>query len=566
MKSNDNLVINKRLLARLSILWFYYVLTRSISSSFESKLLVRKIQSKPNNVANALDILKHADINENHGKYLASNIKNNDKDTQNVIVAALRVCGNANNHRLGLELYKKYKSEASRTMAISVLGKCNQTTKAVELLEDDFCPPSAASFNAAIAACGRAGNWQLALSIYQNKMQKTMINTLTTNALLTVLAKCRQGVHCLGILDQIVPTTNPKDGSESVTYSLVISALVRSNMLTEASEILQDLNNRPHYCSEKSIEAMNELVLSNYIQRSDWSGVDRIEQLMKLNQLTENNNRLDKMTNKTTSVQNDYRFHEWNGLEKLGKGKESYWVIGTCQNADKLNITVGCRPHRNPTRNGIQILFFENVFNKESNSWSQEKLGYLLMKNNRKEQTSSLLGMYLKSKQRGRGISKVCLSIWIWLSLKGSFTPITGIIRKPLLALILQHTFNYVDSMENNGVRAGNLVELSQDPNDPKSVVLYSLSGRSLEGALSFSDMKTQNLKITLQQPSTRGRVVRIGSSLHPPVDKKNLQIVCDEILFSRQWKCNFSCEEIQLIFFGRILEDKILSHKDKIQ
>lgn len=526
--------------------------TGSFSLRSQSKLLVRKIQSKPNNVTHALDILSQMEAMKNDGT------KNYEKDIQNVVVAALGVCGNTNNHQLGLELYHKFQSEATRAKTISVLGSCNQLSKALELLEDDFCPPSTASFNAAIATSGRHGNWQAALDIYQNRMPQNMISTLSTNALLTVLAKCRQGVHSIEILDNLVPTTNPKAGSESVTYTLVISALVRSNMLTEASEILHNLKNGQHHCTEKSIEAMTDLLLSAYSQRSDWSGVDRIEQMRNQKKYIENEEDKVNITNRTSSIeiiQSDYKFNEWEGLEKLGKGKESYWVLGTYQNTDNMNITVGCRPHRNPSRNGIQILFFDNVFDLETSSWRQEKIGFLLMKNNWKEQTSSLLGMFLKPTLRGRGISKLCLSVWIWLCLKGSVIPVTGIIRKPLLALILQHTFGFVDTKSSNGKISGNLVELSQDPDDPNSVILYSQSGKSLEGALSFSDMKNQNIKITSQQPLERGRVIRIGSRLYPPPDETKLLMTCHEFLSEKFWKCNLSSEQTQLIFFGRPLE-----------
>jgi pentatricopeptide repeat protein len=562
MKTQDGIITIKRLPALL-LLWC--MLTWSFSSCFQSKLLVRKIHSKPNNITHAINILTQMDAEKNDDKYTLMNAKSIDKDLQNVVVAALRICGNTNNHDLALNLYNKYQSEATRAMSISVLGSCNKISKVLELLEDDFCPPSAASFNAAIAACGRTGNWQVARDIYQKQMPKEMITSLSTNALLTVLAKSRQGVHALEILDhfvevldQFVPTTMPKAGSDSITYTLVISALVRSNMLTEASEILQDLKTRQHYCSPKSIEAMIDLVLSSYSQRSDWSGVERIEQIRNQNQYNENESKLHNKTDVSSFVHispNDYRFHEWEGLERLGKGKEAYWVIGTYQNTEELNITIGCRPHRNPSRNGIQILFYENVFDDETSSWGQRKIGYLLMKNNWKERTSSMLGMFLNPTERGRGVSKVCLSIWIWLCLKGSIVPVTGILRKPLLSLILQHTFGFVDSTENNGGRAGNLVEISQDPDDPKCVVLYSLSGKCLEGALSLSDMRHQNIKISSQQPLVRGRVVRIGSRLYPPSDETNLQMICDKILSRNSWKCELSWEELQLILLGRKLE-----------
>ncbi|MGK3735191.1 MAG: pentatricopeptide repeat protein [Bacillariaceae sp.] len=574
------------------------------------KVLIRQIRQHPSNVTYALNILSQIDTNINsnnnndNNKITPIDRMHNIDELNNVAVEVLRVCENANKHNLALELYKKYPSETARTAMISVLGRCNQITKAIELLEDDDddiiigCTPSTASYNAAIAACGKIKDWELALDIYHNKIPKERISSLTTNALLTILSKCRKGIHSLEIFEnmnkQIPPSTptnnnnnnsnnnnnntsrtrTTTDGTDSVTYTLVISSLVRSNMVLEASQILEELENnrrRQHYCSRKSIESMYDLVLSAYSQQSDWSSVERLERMRDRKIITSNGG-------DDEDDSSEYRFQQWEGLTKVDKGKESYWIIGTYQsddnnnivdnsknnvdnnnnNSNKLNITVGTRPHRNPARNGIQIIFFENVFDEETKTWKQNKLGYLLMKNNSYDRTSSMLGMFLTQTERGRGISKICLSIWILLCLDASLLPVTGIINKPLLALILQHAFGFVSpskNKNNNGV----LVELSQDLHDPTCVVLYSSSKKCLEGAFSPSDRIHQNIKIISQQPpAVRGRIVRIGSKLKPSSDLKHLRNTCEEMLSIEEkycWKCNLSCEEIQRIFLGKTLK-----------
>mmetsp|Transcript_17114 Transcript_17114/g.39096 ORF Transcript_17114/g.39096 Transcript_17114/m.39096 type:complete len:223 (-) Transcript_17114:46-714(-) len=220
------------------------------------------------------------------------------------------------------------------------------------------------------------------------------------------------------------------------------------------------------------------------------------------------------------------------------------------------NITVGCRPHRNPSRNGIQILFYENILDEKTHVWRQQKIGFLLMKNNLGERTSSMLGMFLKPTRRGRGTSKLCLAAWIWLCLKGSMRPVTGIIHKPLLALILEHTFGFEGgTTRNNDGGSGNLVELSQDPDDPRYVQLYSPSGKSLEGALSPSDLRHQNIRIVSQKPAVRGRVIRIGSRFCPPRGESQLQAICDRILSEESWRCGLPSEEVRLVFFGKSVE-----------
>ena len=586
LKSNDNSFINTIIIiVTLLLSQRVLILVASLSSSSlcrqSGKVLIRQIQQHPSNVTYALEMLSQIDTdinNNNNNKITPIDRKQEVDKLNNVAVEVLRVCEKANKLNLALELYKKYPSETARITMISVLGRCNQITKAIELLEDDDDdiiiggPPSTASYNAAIAACGKLKDWELALDIYHNKIPKDRISSLTTNALLTILSKCRKGDHSLLIFENMNNNTRTRDttdGADSVTYTLVISSLVRSNMVFEASQILEDIENRrrQHYCSRKSIESMYELVLSAYSQQSDWSSVERLGKMRDRKNVSNGGDEDED----DSSDDHMYQFQQWEGLTKVDKGKESYWIIGTYQsdnnivdkdnddtNKNKLNITVGTRPHRNPARNGIQIVFFENIFDEDTKTWKQNKLGYLLMKNNSYDRTSSMLGMFLTQTERGRGISKICLSIWILLCLDASLLPVTGIINKPLLALILQYTFGFVSPSKNKN-HNGVLVELSQDLQDKTCVVLYSSSKKSLEGAFSPSDRVHQNIKIISQQPpAVRGRIVRIGSKLKPSSELKNLRDTCEEILSIEEkycWKCNLSCEEIQRIFLGKTLE-----------
>ena len=586
LKSNNSFINTIIIIVTLLLSQRVLILVASLSSSSlcrqSGKVLIRQIQQHPSNVTYALEMLSQidTDINNNNSNNKITPIdrKQEVDKLNNVAVEVLRVCEKANKLNLALELYKKYPSETARITMISVLGRCNQITKAIELLEDDEDdiiiggPPSTASYNAAIAACGKLKDWELALDIYHNKIPKDRISSLTTNALLTILSKCRKGDHSLLIFENMNNNTRTRDttdGADSVTYTLVISSLVRSNMVLEASQILEDIENRrrQHYCSRKSIESMYELVLSAYSQQSDWSSVERLGKMRDRKNVS---NGVDEDED-DSSDDHMYQFQQWEGLTKVDKGKESYWIIGTYQsnnnivdkdnddtNKNKLNITVGTRPHRNPARNGIQIVFFENIFDEDTKTWKQNKLGYLLMKNNSYDRTSSMLGMFLTQTERGRGISKICLSIWILLCLDASLLPVTGIINKPLLALILQYTFGFVSPSKNKN-HNGVLVELSQDLQDKTCVVLYSSSKKSLEGAFSPSDRVHQNIKIISQQPpAVRGRIVRIGSKLKPSSELKNLRDTCEEILSIEEkccWKCNLSCEEIQRIFLGKTLE-----------
>jgi hypothetical protein len=134
-----------------------------------------------------------------------------------------------------------------------------------------------------------------------------------------------------------------------------------------------------------------------------------------------------------------------------------------------------------------------------------------------------MLGVYVDPTRRKLGLSKLFLGIWMHLSLLANLTPITGVIQKPLLALALQHTFQY-QPLANKGVDA----QVSRGESGD-TIVLYSSSLKSLEGAFSPRDVKREGLVFSMQP--TNGRVVRIGAPFEPPSDASVLQGVVDQVL-----------------------------------
>lgn len=533
--------------------------------------MVRKIRSQPTNLTHALDVLSGLD-------HHCGDDRNQQHDDHLVVVEALRVCGKAKRPDVALQLFQNYPSDATRTMTISVLGYCEEHTTAMKLLEwndngdEDFPPRSAASYNAAIAACGKAKDWERAMAVFLDEMPREFISTLTINALLTVLANCRQGKEALGILRREQPSLSSSIAGQSIrvslvdgaSYQLVVSALVRSDDIAEAYLVLEDLTrrkerahqqNQPSLSPKVSVqlaESMFDFVLAAYCKQSNWKGVQLVHQLR--HQYFGRKGHGDADGSETVSrsslfeIQQQYQFKHWTGLEKVGKGKESFFVLGRYE---PLNITIGVNPHRNALKNGIQLSFFQNRVDSD-NHQTRTKLGYLLMQNNAEDRTSSLLGMYLTPGKRGQGIAKLCIAIWIRYCLKASSVPMTGVIQKPLLALILQHTFGFVP-------RPGGVpVELSQDPNDVTAVVLYSPSRKSLEGALSPRVLEYQNIKIVSQAPEARGRAVTICSKFEPPVSLIQLDDKCREILGEVCLTTELTKQEVQQVWLGRSLEQSI--------
>jgi len=234
-----------------------------------------------------------------------------------------------------------------------------------------------------------------------------------------------------------------------------------------------------------------------------------------------------------------YQFEYWDfpGLTKVNGSNHvsNYWEIGQ-YTSKYANVTVALQPHRNPSKNGIKLLFFV----ADQKTKEPIKVGFLLMINSPEPGTgtSKFLGMFLDPSLRGGGLSKICLAIWMHFCLEAKIKPVTGIMNKPLLCLVLQHKFGWVPIDKRQGVDA----EISTG--DGGSVVLYSSRTRSLLGAFSPSDLKHQNIVLSQVPPDPRGRTTRIRAALEPPKDDYDeFQRLVNHILFDTNGEADFTYE-----------------------
>ena len=496
------------------------------------------------------------------------------------------------------------KNENVRSMAISALGYCGRHVDAVRLL---LPPPpttttttnstttttttpvssskatgarknsnkegsistmvtaTAGSYNAAIAACKDAQDWELALEVFETIMPPGLISTITVNAVMSVLLASRQGLVALDLLERFwKPPTAKSSLVDGVTFQLVTSALIRSGEIDHAYSLLGKLSKyadkeERQILKINSIEPICDLLASAYERQSNWEAIRHVEELRT--------SMYDTRLEQHQPQQQYHSFQHWDNLEKVKK--ESYWVVGTYR---PLNITVGLHPNRNPAKNGIQLVFYSNEqpSGDDDSRWDRTKIGYLLMQNSITVEKangydvmngkSSLLGMFLEPSQRGKGLAKICFALWIWFCLKGGIEPCTGIIRKPLISLTLQKSFGFVP-LGDGGVD----VELSPDPSDPTMTVLYCPSGKCLEGAFSPWELEKQGIRLASCPPVTRGKIVRVGCALSPPQDKDFLRRAVQKYVgtddddciegTSEQstWECEIAMtrNEIRRLFLG---------------
>ena len=298
----------------------------------------------------------------------------------------------------------------------------------------------------------------------------------------------------------------------------------------------------------------------------------------------------------TTSIDNNYMegqpriplvvlpwtFHQWN-LPKHGKGKYAYWELGeivldnhnstTDSTEDNDNVVmVGLHPHRNPSKNGIQLWFLQK--NTTHPRGKRKKLGYLLMINTpnysfdteEKEEeknkddttstspsstastkgTSQFLGLRVTDDVRQQGLAKIMMATWLQCCLDANLRPTTGIMNKPLLCLVLQHTFQFTCMEQSGGVRAKvlpppNLEEHGESSSGGGMVRLTPESSavKNLEGALTPRDLQEQKIRLvppTAVAPEVleKGRSIDVGGLLEAPTCPVTLRKHVDKVLQSR--------------------------------
>lgn len=474
-----------------------------------SIVFTRRILAQPTNATNALEVAKQV---------AAANIRD-DKP----VVEALRVCAACQQPQVALEIFQLFPDrEQCRTMAISVMGACEKLDVALRLLED---ATNIGPYNAAIAAARKAKDWEKALEIYNMTVERGITAGITVNALLTILAQRRQGKVALEIL-----STMPCK-ADRLSYQYTVNALVRSGMNDEALELLERVYRDE--CDIQPTEAMWEVVTDAFSRIEDWETVEKIEQM-----------RYPNLDPSELPSAHGKIFQHFTGLVKVGRGKNVYFEIATIDMPGSERMVVGVHPNRNPSKNGIQIEFYEE---KKDGPMQRCKLGYVLVQSTGDK--SCLLGMFLNGNLRGQGLSKICLAFWFKLCLSAEAKSTTGIINKPLLALLLEEKFHMSPI---GGVE----MELCPDPDVPGRVLLYAPTRKDLRGVFSPWDLKQQNLKLLQRPLRERGRMITVGGSFHAKTENEvELRKKVDEILPPETVQCKLqSISDYQNVLFGREL------------
>ena len=436
-----------------------------------------------------------------------------DKLTDQPFLSAMHICGKNKQLESAKRLYLQRPSEACQRILIQICGICGNHLEAIRILRDQT--PSIGTYNAAMAACGQAGAYNIVLDLL-NEINPDDIShtTLTYNVVLTALARAKRGVEALALLSRMKDPLTKLPTPDRISYQKTIMALCTMGDIDSAFSLC--LNDCPNDI------AVGDIIISAYGKLDQWDKVRTVQQKLK----------------REPGSHDFALWHEGDAMTKVGKGRLAYWVLGTWSDGHSSSILkVALQPNRNPAKNGIKLLLLEEG----------KRIGYLLMINTPANSESSMLGAFLDPDQRKRGLSKIIMGVWMSLCLHGNIRPVTGIINKPLLALVLQETFGF-----SPGDSAGVDVEISRGPDD--AIVLFS-STKTIQGSFSPPDIKREKIVFADAHAKPIGRMVKVQANFRsPPVD--DLQGRVDQVLKGRSGKGGFmhslSAQTIRLILLGK--------------
>ena len=224
-------------------------------------------------------------------------------------------------------------------------------------------------------------------------------------------------------------------------------------------------------------------------------------------------------------------------LEKMNSKRPIWYKLGAYtphdeNSTDDISFMFGLQTHRNPGENGISIVFHETE--------TEKKLGYMLVRNtlgpNKNKNNgnagkkndeedfimySSFMGMYIDEEQRGKKLAAKFMAIWLLICLKSNALPLTEIINKPLLSLVLTR-FGFLPKDNESGfeVEVCPISNVKDKPTEKNretgwypDFAMYST--RPLNGMFGDRELRIQKMMITKHQPNPRGKITFVKTSFN---------------------------------------------------
>ena len=459
---------------------------------------------------------------------------------------------------------------------VSALGKCRRmdlVMKVIHDMEHSTCIEIHISSNCSI------------------KYVLPMPDATLYSTALTAAIRCKaynESIHILQSMKQ--NNMNPS----ILAYNQVLSCISNAGSMFRdgtderyhlTKKILNELENDIGSCDENRViptESTYQIIMAIYAKENRWDDVKEIKQKMIKNDIDNAKNNVDitvtdanhLSSSKVTDSSKNYiernvrrgsvesihgkemtldvslyadesiilqHMKDLKSLEKMAMRRPIWYKLGEYipgndDSSDDVAFLFGIQTHRNPSENGISIVFHE------ANSF--KKLGYMLIRNtvgpkrkNRHYQDvfdeedfilySSFMGMFIDEENRGKKLTAKFLAIWLLICLKSNALPMTEIINKPLLSLVLTK-FGFVPcNNDDSGVEV-EICPLSSIQDKPKqensetgwypNFAMYSSSIRPDDGTFGERELRIQKMMITKFQPNPRGQITFVKTPFDHPI------------------------------------------------
>ena len=340
---------------------------------------------------------------------------------------------------------------------MSALGKCRKIDSMLDLLSD------LESEKSIIAQIGDGDGDGDSIRTHPYTSTDNSTGTFQYNlpppdrmAYLTVLTgsiRCKASHQSVEIMNRMMQKGMKPD---KVVFNHVLSSL--ANTKTEgryetAKKIWVEME-KEGIC----IDATYKTLIRLFSKENQWEDVAAVKERMML----QNSGMADSFSSTGASVINDaltpLYIKDLEKLEKVLKNvKKPWYKLGTVKiptrEGNVLEVLFGVQTHRNPVLNGLSLVFYDP---------SGEKLGFMLIRNDLEKQSrngdsgsstgdemfySSILGMLVDEKHRGKGLAKIFIGIWLQICLNSDAFPRSEKINKPLLSLVLSN-FGFIPTSD----------------------------------------------------------------------------------------------------------------------
>ena len=408
--------------------------------------------------------------------------------------------------------------------ALAAFGKCKRMDCIVELLDQ-------MESNASIVCRLGTGD-----KLDDTKEYRFKIPSPDRMAYLTALTgsiRCKCPKYAMQILDRMRQQNIDPD---KVVYNHILSSIAntkfegRTQLTLTIWQEMEDhdvaASDNKKLCSEGAYHTLIRI----FSKENEWDHVldvrNRLEQNQKQRKDIKSPINLQINQMKRSRVLTPRYIEDLEKLEKRNEIKKTWYKLGELYlpsafcDIPENTIVFGIQQHKNPVLHGLTLVFYTTT---------GEKLGFLLIRNSLENSTingsindereanehfnfgSSILGMKVDEKFRGKGLARIFLAIWLHICLESSAIPTSEVINKPLLSLALTNFGFSPSSSSAVEIEITKLApEIAKDYQKCKDwMPIFSLYSSN---PLNFGEreLKVNKMIVTNTRPSPRGKITAV--------------------------------------------------------